>query len=120
MLPTSLLKAHERTSARREREVMAEIASAGGVHPLVVSEDFVVLDGHHRLACLKRIGIGMVPAVVVDYSGGGVSVSARRRRLPVSKELVMRVAESGRLLPCKSTRHLFRFKLPVDRVALPA
>lgn len=114
-IAASVLKPHEKTSMSREKQVLEEIRRYGGVHAIVVSEDFVVLDGHHRLACLKKLGAEKIPAVVVDYFSENVSVKPRRK-IPVSKELVVSSANSGKLLPHKTTRHEYSFKLPSDRI----
>ncbi len=119
-LPACLLLPHEKTDDKRASEVMREILYSGGVHPLVVSEDFVVLDGHHRLACMKSLGVEKVPVLLVDYFGQGVSVEPRRAAIPVSKESVVGRARSGDLYPHKTTRHRFSFRLPGARMPLPA
>jgi len=114
----SSLRPHEETDKARQAEILREILRHGGVHPLVVSEDFVVLDGHHRLACLKLLGVEKIPVFVVDYFGNGISVSPRRGAILVSKELVVKRAKSGRLFPHKTTRHSFGHALPCARIPL--
>jgi ParB-like nuclease family protein len=90
-------------------------------HPLLVEIDsLAVLDGHHRLAAAKRIGLRSVPALSVSYDDPRVHVEAWRpgRTLPPA-EIIAR-ARAGRLLPYKSTRHITDFVIPQVRVPIQA
>ena len=61
----------------RQIEAEGEIS-----RPIIVDKrSFMVLDGHHRLAALKRLGAIRVPAYLVDYQNPGVRVYLRRKYL---------------------------------------
>jgi hypothetical protein len=117
LLPTEHLKPHERTLPRRVKEVYHEISSTGGVHAIVASESGVVLDGHHRLRCLKQMGVACAPVVVVHYSSKKILVLPRRA-VAVSKREVELRGLTGRPYPPKTTRHVFEFRLPSRRTSL--
>ena len=104
-------------------DTLAAGIAASGVwtHPLLVESDsLAVLDGHHRLAAAKRIGLRSVPALSVSYSDPRVHVESWRpgpARTPA--EIIAR-ARAGRLLPYKSTRHVTDFVIPQVRVPIQA
>jgi len=72
---------------------------------------FVILDGHHRVLALQRLGCGLIPAYLVDYSDPGIVVWPRRREIPVSKESVIASGLCGRLYPPKTSRHEWAYPL---------
>jgi hypothetical protein len=69
LLPISELKSHEDIEAPRFKMLLSDIVSRKLVlKPIIVeSKKFIVIDGHHRLAALKALGVKHVPAYVVDY-----------------------------------------------------
>ncbi len=101
------LRSHERTRRRRVTAVKRGIALSRSVlQPLVVdAASFVVLDGHHRLQALRELGCRLAPVRFVDYASESVKVKPRRKRVAVSKELVLGKALAGETFPCKTTRH---------------
>jgi len=68
----------------------------------------VILDGHHRVEALRRMGLEFVPVYVVDYSSDDILVFPRKKEIPVSKSEVIRRALSGNLFPHKTTKHVLR------------
>ena len=68
----------------------------------------VILDGHHRHEACKRLGIEMIPCLLVDYEFE-VELESRRPELRVTKDEVIRRALAGDLFPPKSTRHTFSY-----------
>lgn len=109
---TESLLPHEMTQADRLSKLLREIREDGflRVPILVDAKTGTVLDGHHRLEALRRLGAHLVPAALVDYDSPDVSVTPRRVDVPVSKAEVRRAAISGELMPPKTTRHA----LPID------
>ena len=112
----SLLRPHERTDSKNLRKIHSEVSKAGAVYPLLVDrKTLVVLDGHHRLAILKRLGIEKAPVILVDYFGKDVSVGSWKKGKVVTKEEVISRGLSGKLFSPKTSRHTHKFKgkLPV-------
>jgi L-serine kinase (ADP) len=82
---------------------------------LVADEHFVVLNGHHRLAALRALGVRKVPAWVVAYFSDVVDLTAWPDASPqhiVSKHHVVGRAKEGKLYPPKTTRHRLKVELP--------
>lgn len=114
LLPLSGLKPHERFEEstildlvnllRRTRMLSDPIWVARGTS--------VILNGHHRVEALRRIGAERVPAWVLDYGSELVHLERWHSGPPISKSEVVRRAEEGRLFPPKTTRHRLRIDLP--------
>ena len=90
-------------------------------HPLLVEADsLAVLDGHHRLAAAKRIGLRSVPALSVSYGDPRVHVESWRPGPAIPPAEIIARARAGHLLPYKSTRHITDFVIPQVRVPIHA
>jgi hypothetical protein len=117
LIPIENLLPHEQVVPRRIEEVLQEITEHSGVPaPIVVAEgSWVVLDGHHRLEALRKLGAKRVPAWLVDYDDTAVSVEkwpdAKVRTNPTKKAIVKR-AKKGMLYPPKTSRHKISKTLP--------
>lgn len=120
-LPVEQLRAHEEVVAPRVEELARLLEREGRVRLAIVAdaETLVVLDGHHRLAALKKLGCRRVPVLLVDYHRPDIRVGTWREgdRAP-TKEEVVRQARSGKLYPPKTTRHFFPWKLREEPVPL--
>jgi hypothetical protein len=107
----SLLKPHERTDSENLRKIHSEVTSANAVYPLLVDgKTLVVLDGHHRLACLRKLKVNRAPVILVDYFSDDVDVGSWRPKRKVTKEEVIRRGLSGKLFLPKTSRHTHRFR----------
>jgi hypothetical protein len=117
LIPIKNLLPHEEIVPKRIDEILQEIKDTSGVPaPIVVAEgSWVVLDGHHRLEALRRLGAKRVPAWLVDYDDSAVSVEkwpdAKVRGSPTKKAIVAR-AKKGVLYPPKTSRHKISKTLP--------
>jgi len=81
-------------------------------NPILVEEQFnVVMDGHHRLAAAKLLGLELVPVVLVNYTQ--VSLGSFRPEYIVSEYDIISRARAGNLYPYKTTRHMLNFEPPV-------
>ncbi|MEM1619564.1 MAG: ParB N-terminal domain-containing protein [Fervidicoccaceae archaeon] len=114
LLPLDVLRPHERVSEERVALVMEEISRTRALAApiLVDSKTLVVLDGHHRLEALKRLGARYAPVLLVDYDCDLVEVAAWREGEIVTKELVRRAGLTGELLPPRTSRHVLKFEPP--------
>ncbi len=107
----TLLKPHEKTDSRNLKKIHAEVSKAGAVYPLLVDKKtLVVLDGHHRLAILKKLEIEKAPVMLVDYFGKDVAVGSWKKGKVVTKEEVIRRGMTGKLFSPKTSRHTHKFK----------
>ena len=118
LVPIQWLKAHEDFVETRVLEVLANFQRSGVVDFAVVADAATgtVVDGHHRLEALRRLGALFVPAYLVDYRDPAITVRGWREGEAVpTKEDVLRHAAEGKLYPPKTTRHDFvRVMDPVD------
>jgi len=114
LIPADSLIPHETTMVNRLSRLIREIHEDGVLRiPILVdAKTGTVLDGHHRLEALRRLGARLVPAALVDYDSPDVSVAPRRVDVPVSKAEVRRAAISRELMPPKTTRHALPIDLP--------
>src|SRR5215469_2575791 len=104
-------------------DTLAAGIAASGVwtHPLLIETDsLALLDGHHRLAAAKRIGLRSVPALRVSYGDPRVHVESWRPGSVLAPAEIIARARAGHLLPYKSTRHITEFVIPQVRVPIQA
>jgi histidinol-phosphate/aromatic aminotransferase/cobyric acid decarboxylase-like protein len=63
----------------------------------------IIIDGHHRYAALKRLGLTTVDVVFVDYTNPSILVNVDN--LEITKQMVL--GAKHQVLPAKTTRHAF-------------
>ncbi len=111
MIPLSKLKNHESVSKERLEVVFNKIKSDGIFNKPVVVEkrELIILDGHHRVAALKKMGAKIIPVYLVDYRNPDIRIYLRRKDIPseLIKESVLRAVLLGKVFPYKTTRHYF-------------
>ncbi len=120
LLPLAALRAHEAVDPENLLQVLGKIRRQHLVdEPILVAEAagglFVVLNGHHRFAALRELGVQRAPAWVVDYEGEAVILErwpGARVQTPPTKAEVVERALSGDLFPPKTTRHRLTSPLP--------
>lgn len=108
---------HEEVQEAVLRKVKEDVEREGALREpiLVADEHYVVLNGHHRLAALRALGVKRVPAWVVAYFSDVVELDRWPEAThghPVSKEHVVERARKRKLYPPKTTRHQLRVDLP--------
>jgi len=118
LVPAKALRIHEMVDTRRVAALAREMLSEGVLRrPIVVdSRTMTILDGHHRHAAVLRLGLSLIPAILVDYSSPEIGLRSWRD-VRVSKEDVVRAALLGRPMPPKTSRHIFPFDQ--ERLDLP-
>ena len=108
------LRAHEETSPERVLQVMREIKRLGKIkNPVVVDiKTRVILDGHHRVKVLKKLGCEKVPVMMVNYMSNQVRVCLRRKmELEDIKQAVIKKSLKGEVFEYKTTRHLVKNRI---------
>ncbi len=114
LVPLESLRIHEQVIEEHVKELMEDIASRGVlIRPILVdAKTMIILDGHHRVEALRRLGKKLVPAILVDYDSDCVTVSSWRDDWVVTKDLVRKAGLSGKPLPPKTSRHRVCFEIP--------
>ena len=69
-------------------------------------ETCVILDGHHRLQALRRLGCKKIPCVLVDYQSPDIRVIAWREGEQITKERIVEIALSEKKMPSKTSKHM--------------
>jgi len=120
IVPLDWLRGHEEHEADRVDELVEEIRRSGEfVDPIWVAKGtWVILNGHHRVEALRRMGLTRIPAWIFDYDGDHVDLDRWRPGPPIDKSEVVQRAHHGRPFPPKTTRHRLRVELPRRTVPL--
>lgn len=120
LLPIRELRAHERIDETNMLDLVALLERTQVLSdPIWVARgSSVILNGHHRVEALRRIGAERVPAWLLEYDSELVRLERWHPGPPISKSEVVRRAEEGRLFPPKTTRHRLLIDLPARPTAL--
>ncbi len=102
------LKEHEEIRPEYLEQLKDEILSDGILKmPIAVDKTtYIILDGHHRLHALKKIGCRRIPVILFDYQSAEIEVVPHREGETVTKEMVIRTALEGRRMPPKTSKHM--------------
>jgi L-serine kinase (ADP) len=95
-------------------KVKREIAESGVFkEPIIIdSGSLTVLDGHHRLQSCRELGLKTVPCLLVNYMRNpAIRVVSRRPEFKVSKRIVVAMGLSGKVFPCKTTKHFIPHRI---------
>ena len=105
----SQLRPHEATEEELLQKLITELKRGLVVRDPIIAdqETWVILDGHHRHAAYKILGLEYAACLFVDYRSPHIHVETRRPGITVSKEEVIRRGLQGELYPPKTTRHIF-------------
>ena len=118
LVPVSWLKAHEQYVETRVLQLEHHFRVRNAIDYAIVADERTgtVIDGHHRLEALRRLGATWAPAYVVDYADPRIRVHTWREeeKAPSKEEVIDRAARGDLFVP-KTTRHDFVKQLdPVD------
>lgn len=96
---------HEATTPKRVRKSAHMHVRWGAMRSRVVVDaiDHLVLDGHHRLAVARRLGLRCVPVLLVDPSILRIERRGTQKRISHA-EVVAYVRTHG-VMPARSTRY---------------
>jgi len=114
------LQPTEHHDSARLAALVTEIAVSTIWTVPILSEtrSLAVMDGHHRLATARPLGLRRIPVVRLGYDDPRLSLHSWRADRTYTPDDVLHAAESGRLLPIKSTRHVLSAALPRLEVPL--
>jgi len=106
------LISHEMVSKIKLKQVKNDLLFRGCIkNPIVVDQkNYIILDGHHRVAALKQIGTNRIPAYLVDYQNKNITVTLRRKEYVFKniKQTVINYCLKGKIFPSKTTKHLIK------------
>jgi hypothetical protein len=102
------LREHEEIRPEYLEELKNEILSDGLLKmPIAVDKStYIILDGHHRLHALRRIGCKRIPVVLVDYQSPEIEVIPWREGERITKEIIMETALAGKRMQPKTSKHM--------------
>jgi L-serine kinase (ADP) len=114
LIPLTELREHEEVEPDKVEELVEDLRRSKVVaDPIwVAAGSGVILNGHHRVAALRRLGAERAPAWEIDYSSPDVRLERWNDGPPISKADVERRAREGRLFTPKTTRHILSTALP--------
>jgi hypothetical protein len=102
------LKEHEEIRPEYLEALKNEIVSDGILKmPIAVDRNtYIILDGHHRLHALKKIGCKKIPVVLVDYQSPEIQVVTWREGETITKDIIIHTALTGGRMPPKTSKHM--------------
>jgi ParB-like chromosome segregation protein Spo0J len=114
------LREHEKIRPDYLEELKNEIISDGILKmPIAVDKStYIILDGHHRLHALKRIGCKKIPVVLVDYQSPEIEVIAWREGEKITKELIIDTALTGKRMAPKTSKHMIRVEGELKHISI--
>ena len=112
LLDINKLKPHEAVDKKRLAFLLERIKKDRYLkNPVVVEKKYlIILDGHHRVAGLKQLGVNKIPAYLVNYQSNNIKVTLRRKEFIFKdiKQAVIDYCLLGKIFPSKTTRHLIK------------
>lgn len=122
IMEISELKIHEAIQDRL-LEACVRMLKDDGVFkvPILVDEkDFVVLDGHHRVEAMRRMGYTKIPVYLVDYWDDAIEVTTwpEAEIENITKEMVLEMGRSDEVFPPKTSRHKVKVRLEERHIPL--
>ena len=133
-MPIEKLKAHEAVNPKHVGELVRQLRLDRCFKSPVVADKktLVVLDGHHRLAAGKKLGLTKIPVYLVNYFDVSIRVYLRRKKMNLPrpggrgfffsfaslgkmdiqniKNSVIDMGLSNNVFPKKTTRHLLPYR----------
>ena len=114
------LKEHEEIRPDYLEELKNEILSDGILKmPIAVDKKtYIILDGHHRLHVLKKIGCRKIPVIFFDYQSPNIEVIPWREDENITKEMIIETALAGKRMPPKTSKHMILIKGELKHISI--
>ncbi len=114
------LREHEEIRPPYLEELKNEILSDGILKmPIAVDrKTYIILDGHHRLHALKKIGCKKIPAILVDYLSPEIEVIPWREGEKITKEMIIQTAMAGQRMAPKTSKHMIRVEGELKHISI--
>ncbi len=120
LVDLATLKEHEEIRPDYLEQLKDEILSDGILKmPIAVDKTtYIILDGHHRLHALKKIGCKRIPVILFDYQSPEIEVVPHRDGETVTKEMVIQTALAGRRMPPKTSKHMIMVEGELKHISI--
>jgi len=120
LVDLEVLKEHEEIRPDYLEEFKNEILSDGILKmPIAVDKKtYIVLDGHHRLHALKKIGCKRIPVILFNYQSPEIEVVPQREGETVNKEMIVQTALAGRRMPPKTSKHMILIEGELKHISI--
>jgi len=114
------LREHEEIRPGYLEELKNEILSDGILKmPIAVDKkNYIILDGHHRLHALKKIGCKRIPVILFDYQSPEIEVLPQREGETVTKEMIIQTALADKRMPPKTSKHMITIKGELKHISI--
>jgi len=114
------LREHEEIRPDYLEELKNEILSDGMLKmPIAVDKSTcIILDGHHRLHALKKIGCKKIPVILVDYQSPEIEVIPWREGEKITKEMIIDTALTGKRMAPKTSKHMIRVEGELKHISI--
>ncbi len=120
LIDLETLKEHEEIRPDYLEELKDEILSDGILKmPIAVDKaTYIILDGHHRLHALRRMGCKKIPCILFDYESPEIEVLPHREGEIVTKEMIIQTVLTGRRMPPKTSKHMVMIKGELKHISV--
>ena len=114
------LREHEEIRPDYLEELKNEILSDGMLKmPIAVDKSTcIILDGHHRLHALKKIGCKKIPVILGDYQSPEIEVIPWREGEKVTKKMIIDTALTGKRMAPKTSKHMIRVEGELKHISI--
>jgi hypothetical protein len=114
------LREHEEIRPDYLEELKNEILSDGMLKmPIAVDRiTYIILDGHHRLHALKKIGCKKIPVILVDYQSPEIEVIPWREGEKITKKMIIDTALTGKRMAPKTSKHMIRVEGELKHISI--
>jgi len=114
------LREHEEIRPDYLEQLKNEILSDGILKmPIAVDKKtYIILDGHHRLHALKKMGCKRIPVILFDYQSPEIEVLPYREGETVTKEMITQTALAGRRMPPKTSKHMILIEGELKHISI--
>ena len=114
------LREHEEIRPDYLDELKNEILSDGMLKmPIAVDKSTcIILDGHHRLHALKKIGCKKIPVILVDYQSPEIEVIPWREGEKITKKMIIDTALTGKRMAPKTSKHMIRVEGELKHISI--
>ncbi len=104
---------HEEIIPKRLEEMKHQIQSEQAIdYPIIIDKNTgVIIDGHHRYTTCLEMGLPMIPVLEIDYFSDNVWIEPFRIWEQITKQEVIRYAQSRKRFPPKTTKHCYTFAI---------
>lgn len=88
-------------------------------YPIIIDPNIsFVIDGHHRLEAAKYLGLYEIPCIAIPYDDNRLEYVLWNGGERVNSELIIHSVKSGKLMPFKSVKCIFKPVLTYQHMSI--